>query len=521
MSTRESAARLFETLHLKDLNPGAYAAYGGWLDTRDAPRLASFNPADGEPIAEVTLSSEAHYDTVLAEARRAFEEWREVPAPRRGELVHEIGAALREHKAALGSLVALEMGKIKAEGEGEVQEMIDMADYAVGLSRMLHGRTLPSERPEHRLYEQWHPLGPVGVITSFNFPVAVWAWNAFVAAVCGDTVVWKPSPQTPLCAVAVQQICERAAAELGYPGVFSMVLPENPALLDRFVRDARLPLVSFTGSTAVGREVAVKVAGRLGRSLLELSGNNAAIVDATADLNLAARAILFGAVGTAGQRCTSLRRLIVHESVYDELVGRLLRAYRQVRIGDPLDPATLMGPLVDPAAVEAYRKAIAEALASGGELLHGGRVLDGRPGCFVEPALVRAENHWDIVQRETFAPILYLMSFRDLDEAIALQNGVSQGLSSALFTLNLRAAERFLSASGSDCGLANINAGTSGAEIGGAFGGEKATGGGREAGSDAWKAYMRRQTTTINFGEALPLAQGIAFFGRDAGPEEE
>jgi aldehyde dehydrogenase (NAD+) len=517
MSTHENTARLFETLHLKDVNPGAYAAYSGWLEASDAPRLTSCNPATGQPIAEVTLTSEAQYETVLEEARRAFAEWREVPAPRRGELVRRIGEALREHKAALGSLVALEMGKIRAEGEGEVQEMIDMADYAVGLSRMLYGNTMSSERPEHRLFEQWHPLGAAGVITAFNFPVAVWAWNAFVAAVCGDTVVWKPSPQTPLCAVAVQQICDRVTAEMGYPGVFSTLLPETPALLDRFVRDTRLPLISFTGSTSVGRQVAAKVAERLGRSLLELSGNNAVIVDETADLNLAVQAILFGAVGTAGQRCTSIRRLIVHESIQDELIGRLVRAYRQVRIGDPLDPSTLMGPLIDAAAVEAYRKAIDDARRRGGEILHGGRVLDDRPGCFVEPTLIRAEPHWDIVRRETFAPILYVMTFRALDEAIALQNDVGQGLSSALFTLNFRSAERFLSASGSDCGIANINVGTSGAEIGGAFGGEKDTGGGREAGSDAWKAYMRRQTNTLNWGEALPLAQGIRFFGADDG----
>ncbi|HYE35434.1 aldehyde dehydrogenase family protein [Methylocaldum sp.] len=524
MSAHENASRdrLLETLQLQDVNIGSYAAYSGWLDVHDAPLLTSYNPATGEPIAAVTLCSEAQYETVLEEARRAFEEWRLVPAPERGALVRRIGEVLREHKDALGSLVALEMGKIKAEGDGEVQEMIDMADYAVGLSRMLYGITMPSERPEHRLYEQWHPLGPVGVITSFNFPVAVWSWNAFVAAVCGDTVVWKPSPKTPLCAVAVQRLCDRIVAEMGYPGVFSTFLPENSELLDRFVRDTRLPLISFTGSTPVGRQVAVKVAERLGRSLLELSGNNAVIVDETADLNLAIRAILFGAVGTAGQRCTSIRRLIVHESLYNEVVERLVRAYGQVRIGDPLDPATLMGPLIGSAAVEAYRKTIDEAQTRGGEVLYGGRVLDDRPGgCFVEPTLIRAENHWDIVQRETFAPILYVMTFRTLDEAIALQNSVSQGLSSALFTLNLRSAERFLSVLGSDCGIANVNVGTSGAEIGGAFGGEKDTGGGREAGSDAWKAYMRRQTNTLNWGETLPLAQGIPFFGLDTGQDKE
>ncbi len=506
-----SRNRLFENLHLQDVNIGSYAAYDGWLEAPNAPRLESYNPATGEAIAEVTLCSEAHYETVLEEAKRAFEEWRLVPAPKRGELVRRIGDVLREHKDALGSLIALEAGKIKAEADGEVQEMIDMADYAVGLSRMLYGITMPSERPGHRLYEQWHPLGPVGVITGFNFPVAVWSWNAFIAAVCGDTVVWKPSPKTPLCTVAVQRLCDRVAAEMGYPGIFSCFLPENPELLDRFVRDRRLPLISFTGSTAVGRQVAVKVAERLGRSLLELSGNNAVIVDETADLDLALRAILFGAVGTAGQRCTSIRRLIVHESICDELVDRLVKAYAQVRIGDPLDPSTLMGPLIDQAAVEAYRQAVEEARRQGGEVVYGGRVLE-RPGCFVEPTLIRAENRWDVVQRETFAPISYVMSYRHLEEAIAMQNDAAHGLSSALFTLNLRAAERFLSASGSDCGIANVNAGTSGAEIGGAFGGEKDTGGGREAGSDAWKMYMRRQTNTINWGEGLPLAQGISFF---------
>lgn len=511
-----SRNRLFEILHLQDVNIGSYAAYEGWLEAPKAPRLKSYNPATGEAIAEVTLCSEAQYETVMEEARRAFEEWCLVPAPKRGELVRRIGDVLREYKDALGSLIALEAGKIKAEADGEVQEMIDMADYAVGLSRMLYGITMPSERPGHRLYEQWHPLGPVGVITGFNFPVAVWSWNAFIAAVCGDTVVWKPSPKTPLCTAAVQRLCDRAAAEMGYPGIFSCFLPENPELLDRFVRDRRLPLISFTGSTAVGRQVAVKVAERLGRSLLELSGNNAVIVDETADLDLAARAILFGAVGTAGQRCTSIRRLIVHESVHDELVDRLVKAYAQVRVGDPLDPSTLMGPLIDPAAVEAYRQAVEEARRQGGEVLYGGRVLE-RPGCFVEPTLIRAENHWDVVQRETFAPILYVMSYRHLEEAIAMQNDAAHGLSSALFTLNLRAAERFLSASGSDCGIANINAGTSGAEIGGAFGGEKDTGGGREAGSDAWKMYLRRQTNTINWGEGLPLAQGISFFESDPG----
>ncbi|MCP9450978.1 MAG: aldehyde dehydrogenase family protein, partial [Nitrospira sp.] len=389
-------------------------------------------------------------------------------------------------------------------------EMIDMADFAVGQSRMLYGLTMQSERPAHRMFEQWHPLGPIGVITAFNFPVAVWAWNAFLAAVAGDTVVWKPSPKAPLCAIAVQKICNQVMQQQGYAGIFSLFITDHVDLAEQMVQDRRLPLISFTGSVAVGRHVASVVAQRLGRTLLELSGNNAVIVDETADLDLAVRAVVFGAVGTAGQRCTTTRRLFVHESRYEELTSRLIKAYGQVRIGNPLDSNVLMGPLIDQAAVQAYVFALEEIKKEGGEILYGGHVLN-RTGHFVEPTIVRAKNHWPVVQRETFAPILYVMTFSTLDEAIAMQNDAPQGLSSAMFSNHVRHTEQFLSASGSDCGIANINIGTSGAEIGGAFGGEKETGGGREAGSDAWKAYMRRQTTTINWSADLPLAQGIKF----------
>lgn len=472
--------------------------------------LTSRSPASGEVLARVCPSTEADYERAIGGAVSAFRAWREVPAPRRGELVRRVAAVLRERKPALGRLVALESGKILAEAEGEVQEMIDIADFAVGQSRMLYGLSMHSERPLHRMYEQWHPLGVVGVITAFNFPVAVWSWNAFIAAVAGNTVVWKPSPKTPLSAIAVQQICDRAMSDAGHPGVFSLLIDAGGAFAEHLALDRRVSLLSFTGSTAVGRRLNGLVAARLGRSLLELSGNNAVMVDASADLNLAIPAIVFGAVGTAGQRCTTTRRLIVHRSRFEETIARLISAYRQVRIGDPLDPEVLMGPLIDAPAVERFHQALDELRAAGGEVLYGGRALAG-PGHFVVPTLVTAENHWPVVQRETFAPILYVMPCRDLDEAIALNNAVPQGLSSALFTEDFRHAERFLSATGSDCGIANVNIGTSGAEIGGAFGGDKDTGGGREAGSDAWKAYMRRQTNTLNRGGTLPLAQGIRF----------
>ncbi len=498
-------------LGLQAVNPGGSTGSHWWSGRGSAgSMLHSINPATGDILAGVHSCTADDYEHIVTQSVQAFRTWRMVPAPKRGELVRLIGQALREKKDRLGTLVSLEVGKIKAEGDGEVQEMIDMADFAVGQSRMLYGATMHSERPSHRMFEQWHPLGPVGVITAFNFPVAVWAWNAFLAAVAGDSVIWKPSPRAPLCAIAVQQICNRVMDQHGLAGIFSLVVTGETALAETMVQDVRLPLISFTGSVPVGRHVASIVGRRLGRTLLELSGNNAVLVDESADLDLAVRAILFGAVGTAGQRCTSTRRLLIHDSRREELLGRLVKAYGQVRIGNPLDTDVLMGPLIDQAAVESFRAAIEDIKKEGGEILCGGKVLT-RPGFFVEPTIARAQNHWPVVQRETFAPILYVMTFRTLDEAIHMQNDVPQGLSSALFTNNLRHSERFLSAMGSDCGIANINIGTSGAEIGGAFGGEKETGGGREAGSDAWKAYMRRQTNTINWGTELPLAQGIKF----------
>jgi aldehyde dehydrogenase (NAD+) len=471
--------------------------------------LSVINPASGEPLAQVRAATQEDLEQILHRAVGAAARWREVPAPQRGELIRLLGEALRQVKQDLGTLVSLENGKILAEGLGEVQEMIDIADFAVGQSRMLYGNTMHSERPGHRMYEQWHPLGVVGVISAFNFPVAVWAWNAFLAAICGNATVWKPSPRTPLTALAVHGICKRVLEEQRVAPIFQMFVG-GTELAERLVADRRVALVSFTGSTPIGRQVAERVAQRLGKSLLELGGNNAVIVDDTADLDLAVPAIAFGAVGTAGQRCTTTRRVLVHESIRAQLEQRLLHAYRQVRIGDPLAADTLMGPLIDRTAVARYSAAIRQALAQGGELLCGGRVLPGA-GNFVEPTIIRARNDWPIVQTETFAPILYLIPVASLEEAISLQNASAHGLSSALFTDRLQHAERFLSASGSDCGIANVNIGTSGAEIGGAFGGEKDTGGGRESGSDAWKAYMRRQTNTINWSRSLPLAQGIRF----------
>jgi aldehyde dehydrogenase (NAD+) len=494
-------------LGIEERNPAAFHS-GGWLAGERA--FDSINPATGRPIARTGAASVEDYEKVITSARAAFVRWREVPAPKRGEVVRRIADELRRLKGELGSLVSLETGKIKQEGDGEVQEMIDIADFAVGQSRMLYGKTMHSERPRHRMYEQWHPLGVVGVITAFNFPVAVWSWNAFIALIAGNAVVWKPSPKAPLCAIAVQRIVNRVLAEAGHEGVLSLFITDRPELASRFVADRRVDLVSFTGSSTVGRRVAEAVAQRMGRCLLECSGNNAVIVDESANLDLALRAILFGAVGTAGQRCTTTRRLIIHEKRYDELASRLVRAYAQVKIGDPLAPDTLMGPLIDEEARERFRAAIAELKGLGARILYGGEPLPG-PGYFVQPALAEARPEWDIVRRETFGPLLYLMRFCTLEEAIAINNDVPQGLSSSLFTESLKNAELFLSAAGSDCGIANINIGTSGAEIGGAFGGEKETGGGREAGSDAWQAYMRRQTSTINWGNELPLAQGIRF----------
>ena len=505
-----SIAEILKGLGLSAINAGGSTGTHWWASGKNTSLLESVNPATGEMIAQIRACSADDYEHIVRESIAAFQQWRLVPAPKRGELVRLIGAALREHKDLLGSLVSLEVGKIKAEGDGEVQEMIDMADFAVGQSRMLYGTTMHSERAQHRMSEQWHPLGPVGVITAFNFPVAVWAWNAFLAAIAGDTVVWKPSPKAPLCAIAVQHLCNRVMEQQGYRGIFSLIVTAEKTIAETLVQDSRFPLISFTGSVPVGRTVASTVAQRLGRTLLELSGNNAIIVDQTADLSLAIRAIVFGAVGTAGQRCTTTRRLFVHASRYDEVVTKLTSAYKQIRIGNPLESGVLMGPLIDRGAVEAYRRALEEVKQAGGKVLYGGEVLD-QPGNFVEPAIVKAENHWSIVQRETFAPILYVMPFKMLDDAIALQNAVPQGLSSAIFTSDVRSSERFISTVGSDCGIANVNIGTSGAEIGGAFGGEKETGGGREAGSDAWKTYMRRQTNTTNWSDDLPLAQGIQF----------
>jgi aldehyde dehydrogenase (NAD+) len=472
--------------------------------------LESFSPADGSLLGRVYTSGAAGYNTVMSQAIAAARSWANVPAPQRGELVRHIANALRQNKRELAELVSLENGKIIAEGLGEVQEMIDMADLAIGQSRMLYGRTMHSERSQHRMYEQWHPLGVVGVITAFNFPVAVWSWNALLAAVCGNATVWKPSPKTPLCALAVQSLCDQVLKRHGAPAIFQLLIDRGAELGARLAADPRVNLLSFTGSTAVGRQIAQTVAARLGRSLLELGGNNAIIVDETADLALAARAIVFGALGTGGQRCTSTRRVLVHRSQLEELQRRLISAYQQVRIGDPLDPTTLVGPLIDLDAVHSFERAVASAQAAGGQLLVGGKALP-RPGHFVEPAIVLARNDWDIVQHETFGPILYLLPVDSIDEAIRLQNESAYGLSSGLFTQRLQHAELYLSHQGSDCGIANINMGTSGAEIGGAFGGEKDTGGGREAGSDAWKAYMRRQTNTVNWSSALPLAQGIEF----------
>ncbi len=476
----------------------------------DGPTLTSFSPATGLPIADVRMATAGNYDEVVDSSVAAFRKWRDVPAPRRGLLVRELGNLLRENLEPLGELVSLEMGKIRAEGIGEVQEMIDICDFAVGLSRQLCGNTMHSERPGHRMYEQWHPLGPVGIISAFNFPVAVWSWNAALAAVCGDSMIWKPSPLTPLTAIAVQHLCNGLMADHGISGLFNLVIGSNETVARRMIGDKRLPLISFTGSCAVGKQVAATVGERMGKSLLELGGNNAIIVAPDADLDLAIRAILFGAVGTAGQRCTSTRRLIVHESIVENLVERLTVAYAQIRPGDPLLPDTLMGPLVTAAAVETMQQAIASAVEQGGRLVCGGERIAGR-GFFVRPAIIWMDRQTEQVREETFAPILYVMSYRELDEAIRMQNDVPQGLSSAIFTRSLQTAERYLSAGGSDCGIANVNIGTSGAEIGGAFGGEKDTGGGRESGSDAWKIYMRRQTSTINWSDELPLAQGIRF----------
>ncbi|RME20175.1 MAG: aldehyde dehydrogenase family protein [Deltaproteobacteria bacterium] len=500
---------LLSRLGIEDVNAGA------WIGTEALPpagddRVVSTNPATNDPIASVAIADADQLDRVIDAAQDAFLEWRRLPAPKRGEVVRRMGNALRDHKEDLGRLVTLEVGKILSEGLGEVQESIDMADLAVGMSRQLYGLTMHSERAQHRMYEQWHPLGAIGVITAFNFPNAVWAWNAMVALACGDTVLWKPSIKAPLTAIATHRILSRVAEDAGFPHLLTLVIGQDAVVGEGMIRDPRLPLISATGSVRMGRYVGQVVAARLGRCLLELGGNNAIIVDRTADLDLAIRGIAFGAVGTAGQRCTTTRRLIVHEDIADEVIGRLVAAYEKLPIGDPMLPTTLVGPLIDPGAVAQYRAALDTIREQGGEILTGGEVLD-RPGNFVRPTIVAARHDMPICHEETFAPILYVMRYRDLAEAIEWQNDVPQGLSSAIFTDSFRSAERFLSHEGSDCGIANVNIGTSGAEIGGAFGGEKDTGGGREAGSDAWKSYMRRQTCTLNWGTDLPLAQGVKF----------
>ena len=501
---------LLKKCGISDSNLGGCVGGSDWSTTKDAGINTSINPSNEEVIASVFEANKGDYEKIVKEAQSAFAEWRKVPAPVRGNLVREMGNALREKKDALGGLVSLEMGKIKEEGAGEVQEMIDIADFAVGQSRMLYGKTMHSERPNHRMYEQWHPLGPIGVITAFNFPVAVWAWNAFIAAIAGDVVIWKPSSSTPLTAVAVQHICNDVLKRNGYQGIFNLIIGKGSTIGERMLNDKRLPLISFTGSTAMGRRVAEVVSQRFGKTILELGGNNAIIVDDTADLDLAIPAIAFGAVGTAGQRCTSTRRVIAQTGIMDTLIKRLINAYKQVHIGDPLEKGTLMGPLLNQGAVDAYMEAINAITAAGGEIIYGGKPIAGT-GFYVEPTIARVKNDWDIVQNETFAPILYIIEFEELGEALELHNAVPQGLSSSMFTTKLQHAEMFLSAAGSDCGIANINIGTSGAEIGGAFGGEKETGGGRESGSDSWKQYMRRQTNTINWSDDLPLAQGITF----------
>ena len=497
---------ILEKLHIEPVNSGA--CYGDWIANPSGGQLESINPATGEVLAKIQLAGPADYETVVSQASETFLDWRMLPAPRRGDIVREIADELRAAKDDLGMLVSLEMGKILAEGRGEVQEMIDIADFAVGLSRQLYGLTMHSERPGHRMYEQWHPLGIVGVISAFNFPVAVWAWNAMIAAVCGDCVLWRPSSDTPLTAIAVQKICNRVLDRHELKGIFNLVIGKSDPIAETLIHDRRIPLVSFTGSTVVGRHVAEVVAGRLGRTILELGGNNGIIAMDDCNTDLLLRAVLFGAVGTAGQRCTTTRRLFLQRGIAEKMTSALLNAYRQVKIGNPAEEGTLMGPLVNRRAVEDMMDGVRRIREQGGEILAGGGKVTG---CFVEPTLVRARPDMPILKEEIFAPILYLIEFDHLDEAIHWHNDVPQGLSSAIFTNSLISSETFLSHRGSDCGIANVNIGTSGAEIGGAFGGEKETGGGRESGSDSWKAYMRRQTNTINWSTQLPLAQGIRF----------
>ncbi len=502
---------ILNKLGIEKENLGGFG--GEWVGGAEV--IESVSPIDGKVIASVKQVTEAEYEAIITRAQTAFESWRVQPAPYRGELIRQLGIALRDYKAELGALVTIEMGKIRPEGEGEVQEMIDICDFAVGLSRQLYGLTMHSERPGHRMYEQWHPLGVVGVVSAFNFPVAVWAWNAALASVCGDSVLWKPSSKTPLTAIACTKIAEQVCRDNDVdPAIFSLVIGRGSTIGEKLINDRRVPLVSATGSCRMGRRIGAVVGERLARTILELGGNNAIIVTPEADLEMAMRAILFGAVGTAGQRCTSTRRIIVHNSLKQTLVDKLIAAYGQVKIGDPLAEGTLMGPLIDGTAVDDLLNAIEKVKAEGGKILCGGEKFSGDQypgGCYVTPCIAEANNEYEIVQEETFAPILYVIGYDSLDEAIGLHNGVPQGLSSSIFTKNLLEAERFLGHAGSDCGIANVNIGTSGAEIGGAFGGEKDTGGGRESGSDAWRAYMRRQTNTINYSTELPLAQGIKF----------
>ncbi|MBI5661423.1 MAG: aldehyde dehydrogenase family protein [Ignavibacterium album] len=504
-----------KNLGIKEKNYGSSTGLK-WNETTSEGELKIYSPATGEYIASVYQASDADYENVIRTAEEAFKYWRKVPAPKRGEIVRQIGDKLRNYKQDLGQLVSYEMGKSLQEGLGEVQEMIDICDFAVGQSRQLYGFTMHSERPNHRMYDQYHPLGIVCTISAFNFPVAVWSWNAMIAAVCGDVNLWKPASKVPLSAIACQNIVQEVIKENNLPeGIFNLVIGKGSTIGEKILNDKRIPLISVTGSTAVGRHAAEVIAKRFGRAILELGGNNAIIITPDADLKLAVPAVVFGAVGTAGQRCTTTRRLIIHESIYDQVKESLVKAYKSLRIGNPLDPKNHVGPLIDKNAVEDFKKALVRVVEEGGKIIFGGEVLQGeqyKSGLYVVPALVEAENHYTIVQEETFAPILYLIKYKgDVRNAIELQNGVVQGLSSSIFTNNLREAEIFLSAEGSDCGIANVNIGTSGAEIGGAFGGEKETGGGRESGSDAWKAYMRRQTNTINYGTDLPLAQGIKF----------
>jgi aldehyde dehydrogenase (NAD+) len=509
---RNDMEAVLKALQIKDINDGISTGVNSWKPA--GARLESYSPVDGELIASVVQAGKDDYEKVIRQAQQAFLEWRNVPAPKRGELVRQMGNKLREKKEPLGKLVSYEMGKSLQEGLGEVQEMIDICDFAVGLSRQLYGLTMHSERPGHRMYEQWHPLGVVGIISAFNFPVAVWSWNSMIAWVCGDVCIWKPSEKTPLSAIACQNIIQEVLRDFGAPEGLSCLVIGDAKVGELMTNDTRIPLISATGSTRMGKAVGTAVAQRLGRSLLELGGNNAIIISEHADLDLAIIGSVFGAVGTAGQRCTTTRRLIIHRSKYEEMKQRLVKAYGQLRIGNPLDENNHVGPLIDQQAVQAYLGAIAAVKEEGGKMLVEGGAFSGSDyasGCYVKPCIAEVQPHFKIVQHETFAPILYIMPYDTIDEAIAIQNNVPQGLSSAIFSLNIRETEAFLSAAGSDCGIANVNIGTSGAEIGGAFGGEKETGGGRESGSDSWKAYMRRQTNTINYTTKLPLAQGIKF----------